>query len=121
MFETVTETIADVVVFPEESLARAVTLCWPFVWLNVFQLTEKGAAVSSAPTGAPSTRNCTPATESWWGAAAGAVTVAPEPRAPAVGAVTDTVGGVVSQADVVPFTVARVDLLSEKSYASTEI
>ena len=115
MFETVTGTPAEVVVFPEASLARAVTVCGPFTWLQVFQVTEYGALVSSAPSGAPSTRNYTPATASLSPADAATLTVVPDTVAPEEGAVTDTVGGVVSQSDVVALIVARGDSLSEKS------
>src|SRR5205085_1583273 len=56
---------------------------------------EYGAAVSSAPRFAPSSVNCTPATATLSLPVAVTVTV-PLTVAPAAGAVTDTVGAVVS-------------------------
>src|SRR5262245_6263520 len=57
-----TATPADAVVFPAASLAMAVSVCDPLDALELFQLTVYGAARSSAPSGAPSSMNCTPAT-----------------------------------------------------------
>ena len=120
MFDTVTLTAADVVVLPEASRARAVSECGPLMLFQEFQTTAYGALVSSAPSGSPSTRNWTPATASLSDALAVTFTVVPDTVEPAVGAVTATVGSVVSQADVVAVRVALVDALLAKSYASTE-
>ena len=91
----VTETAADVRVLPLGSRATAVRLSGPLRCARVFQSTEYGAVVSSAPTLTPSTLNWTPATAALSLAFALTV-VTPETVAPAVGAVIDTVGGVVS-------------------------
>ena len=64
----------------------------PLATLRLFQVTWKGAAVSSAPMLAPSTLNCTPARPR--SSAALAVTwTSPVTVAPAAGAVSETVGG----------------------------
>ncbi len=57
--------------------------------------TEYGAVTSSAPTFTPSTRNWTPATATL-SAALALTVVIPDTVAPAVGAVIETVGRVVS-------------------------
>ena len=62
----------------------------------MFQVIEYGLAVSSAPRFAPSNRNCTPATETLSLADADTVTLEPDTVTPPAGAVTDTLGGVVS-------------------------
>ena len=67
----------------------------PLATAVVFQLVEYGDVVSSAPAGDPFTKNWTPATPTLSEALADSVTV-PETVAPFDGAVTDTVGGVVS-------------------------
>ena len=82
--------------FPAASRARAVSVCGPFAAVVVFQDTEYGLVVSSAPRLTPSSRNCTPATPTPSLAAAVTFTVPSRPRRPAAGAVTVTVGGVVS-------------------------
>ena len=65
----------------------------------LFHEAEYGADVASAPRFAPSTRNCTPTTPTVSDAFAVTATV-PETVEPFAGAVTETVGGVVSE-DVV--------------------
>src|SRR5436190_388665 len=60
--ETVTVTPAEVVRLPAASRAVAVRVCEPLPVLAVFQETEYGEVVSSAPKAAPSSRNWTPAT-----------------------------------------------------------
>ena len=59
---TVTVTAAEVVTLPAASRATAVRLCDPLLADVVFHGTEYGAVVSSAPSAAPSRRNCTPTT-----------------------------------------------------------
>src|SRR6266850_7129515 len=93
-FETVTATVPDVVVLPAASRARADSVCAPFATVTVFQLSEYGAVVTSAPSAAPSSRNCTPATATLSDAVADTVTAAPETVAPAAGAVIATDGAV---------------------------
>src|SRR5207247_10591971 len=61
-FDTVTVTGEEVVRLPAASRAVAVRVCEPLPTDVVFQETEYGDDVSSAPRLAPSTRNCTPAT-----------------------------------------------------------
>ena len=85
----------DVVALPAASRARAVSVCGPLAAVVVFHATVNGAAVSSAPSALPSRRNCTPATPTPSDASAETVAV-PLSVAPAEGAVTDTVGAVVS-------------------------
>src|SRR2546430_7372630 len=60
--ETVTVTGSDVHSMPSESLATAVSVCEPLPAVVVFQETEYGALVSSAPRLLPSSLNWTPAT-----------------------------------------------------------
>ena len=80
---------------PAPSRATAVSVCDPFNSPRVSHTTEYGLAVSSAPTSCPSTRNWTPATD--WLSLAFAVTVTrPFTLEPPLGAVIETVGGVVS-------------------------
>ena len=67
----------------------------PFAVAVVSQETEYGDVVSSAPRLFPSSRNCTPATPTLSDAFADTVTE-PDTVEPGVGAVSDTVGGVVS-------------------------
>src|SRR5262249_25007083 len=75
--------------------ALAVRVCVPFPTVPVFQETEYGALVSSAPSATPSLKNCTPATPTLAEALADTVTV-PDTVAPFAGAVTLADGGVVS-------------------------
>src|SRR5438093_6210998 len=93
--DTVTVTGAEVVRLPAASRATAVRVCEPLATVVVFQETEYGDAVSSAPRLAPSTRNCTPATPILSEAEALTVTV-PDTVAPDAGALMLTEGGVVS-------------------------
>ncbi len=69
-------------------------MCGPFGTVVVFQTIEYGAVVSSAPRIAPSSMNCTPTTASL--SVAFAVTLIVPLTFPLAGAVTETVGGVVS-------------------------
>src|SRR5207248_7130122 len=55
VLETVTVSVADVVLLPAASRALAAKVCVPLARVVVFQLTENGAEVSSAPNTAPST------------------------------------------------------------------
>src|SRR5215831_15566300 len=90
-----TLTAAEVVAFPDVSVARAVSVWVPFVVAVVSHETEYGEVVSGAPRALPSRRNCTLATATL--SLAFAVTVRePETVAPPAGAVMETVGGVVS-------------------------
>src|SRR5687767_214462 len=92
---TVTVTLDDVVVLVAPSRATADRVCRPLAAVAVFQLTAKGATVSSAPRFAPLSLNCTPATPTL--SVADAVTViVPATVAPAAGEVTNTDGAVVS-------------------------
>src|SRR5437773_1743133 len=102
-FDPVTLTGDEVVRFPAASLATAVRVCEPLPTVVVFQDTEYGDAVSSAPRLAPSTRNCTPATPTLSEAEALTVTV-PDTVAPDAGALMLTAGGVVSAFDTVMLT-----------------
>src|SRR5437762_248908 len=93
--ETVTVTALEVVAFPAASRARAVRVWEPLLAVVVFHETAYGALVSSAPRLAPSRMNWTPATPTL--SAASAVTeMVPETVEPDAGAVSVTVGGVVS-------------------------
>src|SRR6266705_317473 len=93
--DTVTVTAKEVARLPAASRATAVRICEPLATAVVFQDTEYGAAVSSAPSAAPSNRNCTPATPTLSEASA-LTLIVPDTVAPFAGAVIDTVGGVVS-------------------------
>src|SRR5439155_952675 len=93
--ETVTVTPAEVVRLPAASRAIAVSVCEPLLAVAVFQETPKGAAVSSAPSAAPSSKNCTPATPTLSEAVAVTVSV-PETGAPLAWELVLTVGAVVS-------------------------
>src|SRR6266853_4567729 len=73
--DTVTVTGAEVVWLPAASRATAVMVCEPLAAPVVFQETEYGALVSSAPKLAPSILNCTPATPTLSEALAVTVTV----------------------------------------------
>src|SRR6266571_327993 len=93
--DTVTVTAKEVAWLPAASRAVAASVCEPFAILVVSRATEYGAAVSSAPSTAPSNRNCTPATPTLSEASA-LTLIVPDTVAPFAGAVIDTVGGVVS-------------------------
>src|SRR3990167_8328475 len=95
VFDTVTLLTSLHRVLPAASRATALILCVPLVAVVEFQEMEYGEVVSSAPTLAPSTLNCTPTTPTLSDALAEMVTV-PETVAPSAGAVRETVGLVVS-------------------------
>src|SRR6266581_8293421 len=80
---------------PPIQLTVAASVCEPFATLVVSRATEYGAAVSSAPSAAPSNRNWTPATPTLSEASA-LTLIVPDTVAPFAGAVIDTVGGVLS-------------------------
>ena len=84
----------------------------------VFHEVAYGAVVSSAPSGAPSSRNCTPTTRTLSLALADTVTVA-DTVAPLPGAVMETDGGVVSF-ETVTLTTALVVRLPAASRARAE-
>src|SRR2546429_8954320 len=92
---TVTVTAAEVVRLPAASRPSAPSVCEPLLALVVFQDTEYGAAASSTPRLAPSSRNCTPTTPTLSEALA-VTLVVPPTVAPEIGEVMLTVGGVVS-------------------------
>ena len=94
-FDTVTVTAADVVTLPAASRATAVRLCDPLLAVVVVHGTEYGAAVSSAPSAAPSRRNCTPTTPTLSEALPFTATV-PRTVDPGTGDAMLTLGGVVS-------------------------
>jgi len=95
-FETVTEMAPDVVTLPAASRATAVNEWLPLAAIVVFQETEYGDVVSSAPRVAPSSLNCTPTTPTLSLAFAVTATADPRPSRPRLGAVIETMGGVVS-------------------------
>src|SRR5476649_2761501 len=95
-FEEVTVIDVAVAVLPAASRATAVSAWSPFAVVVESQLIEYGALVSSTPRLAPSSLNWTPATATLSAAPAESATAAPETVAPAAGAVSDTVGAVVS-------------------------
>ena len=92
---TVTVTVAAVAWLPAASAATAVSACEPFVEPRLFQKTWYGALVTGAPRFAPSSLNWTDATPTLSEAVAETVTE-PETVALSAGAVSETVGGVVS-------------------------
>ena len=111
-----TVTPVDVRELPAASRATAVIVWLPLPAPLVAQAIEYGAVVSSAPTLAPSTLNCTPTTPT--ASAAVAVTVTePDTVAPAAGAVTETVGAVTSLLTVIE-TPADGELLPAASRAT---
>src|SRR5262245_20324418 len=95
LLTTATLTLADVVELPAASRATALTACGPSGTAVVFQLTLYGAAVTAAPTFAPSTLNCTMRTPTLSDACAVTVVV-PDTVAPPAGAVIEMAGGVTS-------------------------
>src|SRR5437899_7493795 len=111
---TVTLTAAEVAVFPAASRATAVRVCAPLVAVGVFQETAYGAVVTSAPRLAPSSLNCTPTTPTLSEAEAETVMV-PLIDRPAVGAVSETVGGALS---TVTLTAAEVAVFPAASRAT---
>ena len=99
LLSTVTVTGAEVVELPAASLATARTVCWPAAAAVVSQEAAYGADVSAEPRFAPSTVNWTLVTPTLSEAVACSVTV-PDTVAPPAGAVTATVGAVVSEVTV---------------------
>src|SRR2546422_10995377 len=97
----------------------ALSVCVPAVAVLVFQLTEYGAVVSSAPRDAPSSWNLTPATPTLSDASAVTVIV-PVTVAPEAGELRLTVGAVVSGAlfETVTATDADVVVLPAPSRAT---
>ncbi len=103
---TMTLTVVAVLVLPAASRATAVSAWAALVAVRVSHATEYGALVSSAPRLAPSSLNCTPLTAVSSEALAVTLTVPPT-VAPSAGAVTDTVGLVVSTGGGPPIGVSR--------------
>ena len=93
--DTVTLLFAVKAVLLAASRATALRVCVPSATVVESQTMEYGEVVSSAPTLAPSTLNCTPTTPTLSDALAERVTF-PETVAPPAGAVSETVGLVVS-------------------------
>src|SRR5438094_1120134 len=114
VLSTVTLTPAEVAVFPAASRATAVRLWFPLEAKMLFHETEYGAAATSAPRLAPSSLNCTPTTPTLSVALAETVIV-PATEAPAVGAVSETVGGALS---TVTLTTAEVAVFPAASRAT---
>src|SRR5947209_230263 len=119
--ETLTVTPAEVVRLPAASRATALKVCEPLATAVVLKEAEYGAALSSAPTLAPSTLNWTPATPTL--SAAFAVTViVPETVAPLAGEVMLTVGGVVSGGGAfATLTVTGVELVLPAATPATAV
>src|SRR5437773_1118566 len=107
---------SEVVRLPAASRATAVSVCEPLLAVVVFQETEYGAAASSTPRLAPSSRNCTPTTPTLSEALA-VTLVVPPTVAPETGEVMLTVGGVVSL-NTVTVTAAEVVRLPAASRAT---
>src|SRR5258706_6982965 len=83
--EITTVTVAEVLRLPARSRAAALSVCMPLVTVVVSSARAKGAVVTSAPSGAPSIRNRTPATPMLSELSALMVTV-PAMRPPSAGA-----------------------------------
>src|SRR5436190_621318 len=113
---TVTVTAAEVVRLPAASRATAVSVCEPLLAVVVFQETEYGAAASSTPRLAPSSRNCTPTTPTLSEALA-VTLVVPPTVAPETGEVMLTVGCVLAALPV-SVTAAEVVRLPAASRAT---
>jgi hypothetical protein len=92
---TVTVIVADGPVLPAASVATALSVCVPFATVVVSHEISYGALVSAAPSGAPSSMNCTLATPTLSLAVALTVIV-PATVLPSAGPVIATVGGVAS-------------------------
>src|SRR5262245_50307088 len=101
--EAVTVMPADVVWRPAASRARAASVCAPLASMVESQRIEYGGAVTSAPSGAPSSRNWTPAMPMSSDAVAATTTVAPETGSPFAGAIIETVGAAASTLTVLVF------------------
>src|SRR5207249_2162090 len=95
LLSTTIVTEAEVVVLPAASRATAVSVWLPFAAVVVVHTRLYGLVVTSDPSGAPSSLNCTPATATLSAADAVRVT-APNSIAPVAGAVSVTVGAVES-------------------------
>src|SRR5439155_25191815 len=93
----------------------AVMLCAPGGAKAGFQVASYGAVVTSAPSLAPSSFNCTPATPTL-SVALAETEIAPETMEPADGAVMETAGGVVSA--TVTLTAVAVAVLPAASRAT---
>src|SRR5205809_44567 len=94
---TVTVTAADVVLSFPTRRSSDLSVCDALLAAVVFHETAYGAVVASTPRLAPSSLNCTPTTPTLSEALAVTVTL-PATVAPAVGAVIETVGRVLSPA-----------------------
>ena len=105
---TATVRTADVVALPDASRATAVSACGPSGVFVVSQVTEYGDVVSGSPSGCPSSWNWTLATALLSLAVALTGTV-PLTEASFAGALSATVGAVVSPATVT-FTRAEIGL-----------
>jgi hypothetical protein len=110
-FATLTLTAADVVTLPAASRARAASVCTPFDTFVVDQGSVNGAAANSGPSGAPLSRNCTPATPTSSDAVADTVTAGPSTLLSGAGAVIVTVGKVVSVTLLVTVTATLADVI----------
>ncbi len=95
-FVTVTVTSLPMPTFPAASLACAFRVCVPFAVFVLSQAMLYGSVVSGEPSGAPSRRNWTLVTPTLSEADAETVKALPDTTVPLVGAVSDTVGAVVS-------------------------
>ena len=95
-FLIVTETVGEVALAPDESVAVALKVCLPFVSFVVSSTTVYGATVVERPKSSPSSVNFTLEMDNPASAAAVAktVTLLPDTVAASVGLVIDTVGGV---------------------------
>ena len=107
---TVTLTAVDVVTLPATSRATALSVCTPLLAVVLFQAIEYGAVVSSTPRLTPSSLNCTPATAMLSAAVAVRLTV--PVTVPAAGAVSETVGGVVSATTLFTVTLMAVEVVT---------
>src|SRR5438034_11514535 len=92
---TVTVTRAEVAALPAASWAMAASRWVPLGTSVVGQTTVYGGTLTSAPTSAPSTSNCTPPTPTLPEALADTATL-PATVPPAVGAVLDSPAGATS-------------------------
>src|SRR5207247_2500661 len=116
LLETVTVTAAEVPVLLAASRAMALSVCVPAVAVLVFQLTEYGAVVSSAPRAPPSSWNWTPATPPRSEELAVTVT-GPDTVAPELGEVIATVGGMTSRTVTVTAEEVAVLLAASRAIA----
>src|SRR5262245_53076406 len=99
------------------SRARAASVCVVLVVVVEFQVIVYGGVITSEPSDAPSSRNCTPTTPMLSDAFADTVTADPETVAPFAGAVIETVGNVVSALFTVTLTGSDVLALPAPSRA----